>query len=210
MIILGIDPGSVVTGYGVVDHQNRKNKLLGSGVIRPDGDLSFSQRLLYIYDHLLALVSDVSPDEVAIESVFYGANTQSLIKLCQARGAILTAIANSDLPIFEYAPREVKKAVVGRGGASKEQVQFMIQRLFGKKVLDDAFDATDGVAIALCHAHQKVSVLGVGGKRNALSDKIKELEDAGRQSNRFEEKLKAAGVDAKVRHRLTSSRKKGR
>ena len=115
MIILGIDPGSVVTGFGVVEHQNRKNRLLLCGCIRPGNTLSFPQRLLYIYDHLLDVVADASPNEVALESVFYGANTQSLIKLCQARGAIVTALANSDLPIFEYAPREVKKAVVGNG-----------------------------------------------------------------------------------------------
>lgn len=210
MIILGIDPGSVITGYGVLVHQNRKNKLLRCGIIRPDAKLSFSQRLLFIYDHLLELVSDVSPDEVAIESVFYGVNTQSLIKLCQARGAILTALANSDLPIFEYAPREVKKAVVGRGGASKEQVQFMMQRLFGQRALADTFDATDGVAIALCHAHQKVGPVGGRKTKSNLADKIESLQQEGRQANRFEEKLKQAGVDAKTREKLSQPQKRGR
>jgi crossover junction endodeoxyribonuclease RuvC len=202
VVILGIDPGSVITGYGVLSHQNRKNKLLRCGIIRPEKDVSFSQRLLHIYDHLLELVADVSPDEVAIESVFYGANTQSLIKLCQARGAILTALANSNLPIFEYAPREVKKAVVGRGGASKEQVQFMMQRLFGQRALAEAFDATDGVAIALCHAHQRVGSLDVGGQKNNLAEKIEALKQVRRSANRFEEKLKEAGVDAKGRQKL--------
>lgn len=210
MVILGIDPGSVVTGYGVLAHHNRKNKLLKCGIIRPDTDLSFSQRLLHIYDALLALVSDVSPDEVAIESVFYGANTQSLIKLCQARGAILTALANSDLPIFEYAPREVKKAVVGRGGASKEQVQFMMQRLFGQKALSDAFDATDGVAIALCHAHQKTGPLALAGKKNNLADTIEDLKKGNQSKSRFEEKLKQAGVDAKSRKQFMPSNKRSR
>jgi crossover junction endodeoxyribonuclease RuvC len=210
VIILGIDPGSVVTGYGVLAHENRKNKLLRCGIIRPEADRSFSQRLLFIYDHLLELVSDVSPDEVAVESVFYGANTQSLIKLCQARGAILTALANSDLPIFEYAPREIKKAVVGRGGASKEQVQYMIQRLFGQRALADTFDATDGVAIALCHAHQKVGAVGLGGKNNNLADQIEALRKESRSTNRFDEKLKQAGIDAKARQRLAQPQKRGR
>lgn len=210
MIILGIDPGSVITGYGVLLHENRKNKLLQCGIIRPDAKMSFSQRLLYIYDHLLELVSDVSPDEVAIESVFYGANTQSLIKLCQARGAILTALANSDLPIFEYAPREVKKAVVGRGGASKEQVQFMMQRLFGQRALANTFDATDGVAIALCHAHQKGDPFGGGKTKSNLADKIESLQQEGRKTSRFEEKLKQAGVDAKTREKLSQPQKRGR
>jgi len=203
VIILGIDPGSVVTGFGVIEHQNRKNRLLTCGCIRPDKNLDFPHRLLYIYDHMLELVSDTSPDEVALESVFHGANTKSLIKLCEARGAIVTALANSDLPIFDYAPREVKKAVVGRGSASKEQIQFMIQRLFGQKAMDLAFDATDAVALALCHAHQKVAALGLGKGQNALAGRIEELQKKnGSGSNRFEEKLKQAGVDAKVRRRL--------
>jgi len=207
VIILGIDPGSVVTGLGIIEHHNRKNRLIRCGCIRPDNKLDFSQRLLYIYDQLLELVSDASPQEVAIESVFHGANTKSLVKLCQARGAILTALANSNLPIFEYAPREVKKAVVGRGSASKEQIQYMVQRLFGKKALDQAFDATDGVAIALCHAHQKVATLSMGKGGNNLVDKIEELKRQGSGQSQFDEKLKAAGVDAKLRRRLV---KKGR
>jgi len=207
VIILGIDPGSVVTGFGVVEHQNRKNRLLLCGCIRPGNTLSFPQRLLYIYDHLLDVVADASPNEVALESVFYGANTQSLIKLCQARGAIVTALANSDLPIFEYAPREVKKAVVGKGNASKEQVQFMIQRLFGKPALEQTTDATDAVAIALCHAHQKVAKLGMGDGRSNLLDKIEEMRRVDTGRGRFDEKLKKAGVDAKSRHRLARGRK---
>ena len=202
MIILGIDPGSVVTGFGLVEHQNRKNRLLQCGCIRPGNKLSFSQRLLYIYDHLLALVADAGPHEVALESVFYSVNTQSLIKLCQARGAILTALANSDLPIFEYSPREVKRAVVGRGSASKEQVQFMIQRLLGKEAVGQGFDATDAVAIALCHAHQKVAVQGPGIRQNKLAEKIETLKQGGREQSRFDEKLKEIGVSAKSRRRL--------
>ena len=202
MIILGIDPGSVVTGFGLVEHQNRKNRLLKCGCIRPGNKLSFPQRLLYIYDHLLALVADAGPHEVALESVFYGPNTQSLIKLCQARGAIVTALANSDLPIFEYSPREVKRAVVGRGSASKEQVQFMIQRLLGKEAVDQGFDATDAVAIALCHAHQKVAARGLGQGQNKLAEKIEALKKDGREQSRFDEKLKEIGVSAKSRRRL--------
>ena len=202
MIILGIDPGSVVTGFGLIEHRDRKNRLLRCGCIRPGKNLSFPKRLLYIYDHMIDLVADSSPHEVALESVFYGANTQSLIKLCQARGAIVTALANSDLPIAEYAPREVKRAVVGRGGAAKEQVQFMIQRLFGDKAIDQDLDATDAVAIALCHAHQKVAAHGKGKRQNDLLEKIEGVKRAGRAQSRFDEKLKAIGVNAKSRRRL--------
>lgn len=206
MIILGIDPGSVVTGFGLIEHRNRKNRLLQCGCIRPGKTLSFPRRLLYIYDHMRDLVAEARPHEVALESVFYGANTQSLIKLCQARGAIVTALANSDLPIAEYAPREVKRAVVGRGGAAKEQVQFMIQRLFGNKALDQALDATDAVAIALCHAHQKVAARGLGTRQTALIEKIEGMKQAGRAQSQFDEKLKAIGVNAKSRRWLNKRR----
>lgn len=206
MVILGIDPGSVATGYGVIEHVQKKNRLLQCGCIRPDASLSFPQRLLVIYDRMIGLVSDVSPDEVALESVFYGANVQSLIKLCHARGAIVTALANSDVPIFEYAPREVKKAVVGRGSASKEQVQFMMQRVFGKHALAQDFDATDAVALALCHAHQKSAPQGPGAGQSGLVDKIEALKQAARSENRFEDKLKQIGVDAKSRRQLVRSK----
>jgi crossover junction endodeoxyribonuclease RuvC len=202
VVILGIDPGSVITGYGVVEHLHRKNRLLRCGCIRPDVHLSFPQRLLAIYDQLLVLISDVSPDEVALESVFHGVNIQSLIKLCQARGAILTALANSNVPIFEYSPREVKKAVVGKGSASKEQVQFMMQRLFGTQAIDENFDATDAVALALCHAHQKTASFTTGRKKSVLVAQIEAIKQETRSNNRFEDKLKRIGVDAKSRRRL--------
>jgi len=209
--ILGIDPGSVVTGYGVVACHNRKNRLVTCGFLKPDAKLPFAQRLLKIYDGLLALVADVAPDEVAVEATFYGANVQTLMKMCHARGAILLALANSDLPIFEYSPREVKKSVVGRGGASKEQVQFMVQRIFGMDRLPDTYDVTDAVAIALCHANRRTLPAGNGTRRkNDLEAKLKAEGAYEGRSNRLNEKLKALGVDPKSRTLQGKSRRRGR
>jgi crossover junction endodeoxyribonuclease RuvC len=204
VVILGIDPGSVVTGYGVVEHQNRKSRLMTCGCLRPDAKLPFARRLLEIYDGLLELVSNVAPDEVAVEAVFYGANVQTLMKMCHARGAILLALANSYLPIFEYSPREVKKAVVGRGGASKEQVQFMVQRIFEMDKLPETYDVTDAVAIALCHANRGGLLEGHGGReKNDLEAKLREAGAYDRRPNRLDEKIKAAKLDPKSRRALT-------
>ena len=208
-MILGIDPGSVVTGYGVIEHHNRKNQLVTCGCLRPDRRLPFAQRLLGIYDGLLALVSDVSPDEVALETVFYGANVQTMMKMCHARGVIMLALANSSLPVFEYSPREVKKAVVGKGSAAKEQVQFMVQRIFNEDDFPGSYDVTDAVAIALCHAHQKVSPLGRGGRRkNDLAAKLEAARAKDKGNTRLAEKLRALGIDAKPGN--AKSKRRGR
>ena len=211
MIILGIDPGSVITGYGVVEHQNRRNRLVTCGCVKPDPKLPFEGRLLKIYDGLLELVSDVGPDEVALETVFYGANVQTMMKMCHARGVILLALANSALPVYEYAPRAVKKAVVGKGGASKEQVQFMMRRLFKESEIPDTLDVSDAIAVALCHAHQKVAPVGGGraGKKG-LESRIEELRSRDGGKRKFEEKLKNVGVDARSRRRLLQSKRRGR
>ncbi len=209
MVILGIDPGSVVTGYGVVEHQDRKNRLVTCGCLRPDAGLPFAKRLLEIYDGLLELVADAAPDEVAVEATFYGANVQTLMKMCHARGVIMLALANSDLPIFEYSPREVKKAVVGRGGASKEQVQFMVQHIFEMDRLPETYDVTDAVAIALCHANRSGLVGGGEGRgKNDLEAKLREAGAYDRRPNRLDEKLKAVKATSKSR-RVTAKPKRG-
>ena len=212
VVILGIDPGSVVTGYGVIESLNRKNRLVTCGPLRPNPKLPFARRLLEIYDGLLALVASVAPDEVASEATFYGANVQTLMKMCHARGAILLALANSDLPVFEYSPREVKKAVVGRGGASKEQVGFMVRRIFGVDVPCSAYDVTDAVAIALCHANRRSAPLGGQGDWKGRMKAELESEGAHEQhsNDRLDEKLKALGVDPKSRKSLLRPRRRGR
>ncbi len=169
MIILGIDPGSVVTGYGYVE-TSRHHRLIEAGCIRPVTNVSFERRLLDIHEQFQDLVKRRRPDAVAVEAVFHGANVQTLMKMCHARGTILTAVARANVPFFEYAPREVKKAVVGNGNAAKEQVQFMVEKVLGPVGEGDTpLDVTDAVAVALCHAHRSGRSGYYVGQRNPSS-----------------------------------------
>lgn len=202
MLVLGIDPGSVITGYGVVECQGRKSRMVAGGTLRPDTGLPFAARLLEIHDGLLKLIEEYSPDEVAVENAFYRANVKTLMKMCEARGAIMVALARSDLPVFEYAPREVKQAVVGRGGASKEQVQFMIRNLFGQKRVTGPYDITDALAVAVCHVNRLQAPGGrVRGKTGGEGERSSALPDGSRGHSRARrmdplmEKLDKMGVD---------------
>ena len=214
MLIMGIDPGSVITGYGVVECQGRKSRLVAGGTLRPDAGLPFARRLLEIHDGLLKLIEEYSPDEVAVENAFYRANVKTLMKMCEARGAIMVALARSALPVFEYAPREVKQAVVGRGGASKEQVQFMIRNLFGRKRVTGPYDITDALAVAVCHVNRletpggrvRGESGGAGNRASALPDGIPGHTRA-RRTERLMEKLKEMGVDGV---RTTGAKRRGR
>jgi crossover junction endodeoxyribonuclease RuvC len=157
--ILGLDPGSQATGYGVVDWRNGAAHYVASGAIRTSGT-EFPPRLRQIYDGVQALMREYQPREVAIERVFMHRNADSALKLGQARGAALCAAFAGDPEVFEYAPREVKLAVVGQGGAQKEQVQLMVRTLLG---LDGELgaDAADAIGIALCHAYTRAARLAV-------------------------------------------------
>lgn len=149
-IILGIDPGSRKTGVGIIAQSGQKLDCVFHGHIQPKAE-SMAERLQQIHQSLCDLVQQYQPHEAAIEMIFTCKNASSALKLGQARGVALTAVAS--LPLGEYAPRQVKQAIVGTGGASKEQVQHMVMRLLklDKKPQEDAADA---LAIALCHAHQ--------------------------------------------------------
>jgi crossover junction endodeoxyribonuclease RuvC len=151
--ILGLDPGSQRTGYAIVETQAGRVAYIVSGGIRTRGD-SLAERLQEIFAGVESLTSEFRPDEVAIERVFMHRNADSALKLGQARGAALSATFAVRPRVFEYAPREVKLAVVGTGGAQKEQVQVMVKRLLSiSGPLTD--DAADALAIALCHAHSR-------------------------------------------------------
>ena len=150
-IILGIDPGSRCTGYGVIWREGSKQGCITFGQIRTSGD-ELSQRLQQIYQGLLSVINTHHPDEAAIEQVFTCHNPQSALKLGQARGAALVATAMHALPISEYSARQVKQAVVGYGNADKAQVQYMIQQLLTLEKPPQS-DAADALAIALCHAN---------------------------------------------------------
>jgi crossover junction endodeoxyribonuclease RuvC len=151
--ILGLDPGSLTTGYAVVEVSGTRVSYLVSGAIRTNGS-SFTERLQEIFAGVDRLASEFRPDEVAIERVFMHRNADSALKLGQARGAALSATFAARPRVFEYAPREVKLAVVGTGGAQKEQVQLMVKRLLNISG-PVGEDAADALAIALCHAHTR-------------------------------------------------------
>ena len=150
MIVLGIDPGSLVTGYGVVRGEGAKASCLDYGTIRIHGKTTLPKRLDIIYHNLIRVAQVHKPEAAAIESLFYSKNVKSALVIGEARGVVLLACEQVGLPVFEYAPATVKQAVVGQGGAGKGQVGYMIQRLLG---LADAppEDASDALAIALCH-----------------------------------------------------------
>ncbi|HET7229354.1 MAG TPA: crossover junction endodeoxyribonuclease RuvC [Longimicrobium sp.] len=151
-VVLGVDPGTAVTGYGVVARSgDGAVSLLECGVIRTDARAPLASRLREIHQGVLEVIGRSRPTVVAVESAFYAKNVRTSIVLGHARGVILLAAALRDLPLAEYPPAEVKSAVVGAGAATKEQVGYMVQRLLRLKEPPRPHDAADGVAVALCH-----------------------------------------------------------
>ena len=154
MRILGVDPGSVTTGFGVVDYDRGRLALVEHGAIHTRRGADLPERLGVIHDTLREVIARTAPSSIAVETPFAGQNVKSLIQLSHARGVILLAARGAALEIFEYAPRAVKSAVVGYGGAEKEQVEKMVRMLLpGCGALKLQADAADALAIAICHAH---------------------------------------------------------
>ncbi len=154
MKILGIDPGLTQTGFGVVRVRNNQVDLVDFGIIKPHRKDSLPLRLLSIYQDVKDIIRQSNPSILAVEDVFYGKNVRSLLGLGQARGAVLLAGAELDIPIREYSPRKVKQSLTGNGNAHKDQVQFMVcsrLKISGNNI---PADATDALAIALCHEQQ--------------------------------------------------------
>lgn len=153
MKIFGIDPGSERTGYGCVETDGSRHRIITSGAIRTPATAGFPEKLLSIHTGLAALLGECQPDCVAIENIFHASNARSALKLGHARGVAMLAAVQSGLPVFEYTPAEVKRAVVGYGRAEKHQVQQMVKLILGLAVLPTPFDASDALAIAICHSH---------------------------------------------------------
>jgi crossover junction endodeoxyribonuclease RuvC len=154
LIVLGVDPGTLVTGYGVVLRTGSELRLIGCGTITNGSGHSMPLRLKKIYSELQHVIEKFHPDEFAIESAFYGKNAQSALKLGHARGVAILAAVEQEIPTTEYSPREVKKAVVGNGAASKEQVQFMVKSLLRTSNSRMVLDTSDALATAICHHHR--------------------------------------------------------
>lgn len=165
-IVLGIDPGSRLTGYGIVRHQGSVIRYLGSGCIRTlptnGDDRPLAERLRIIHDGVLELITQYQPTEFAIEQVFMARNPDSALKLGQARGAAIVAAACSNLVVAEYSARQVKQSVVGTGGADKVQVQHMVSQMLKLSAKPQA-DAADALAIAICHCHTRQSLVAMAG-----------------------------------------------
>jgi len=152
MIILGVDPGTNLTGFGIIKQSGSSFSLIKNGLIKLHSKNSLSQKLVIIYDDLVKLMHLYKPDEFAIETAFYDKNVQSAMKIGYARGAAILAAAHCNIPMSEYSPREIKKSVVGKGAASKEQVFYMIKTLLSLKEKKMKYDESDALAVALCHA----------------------------------------------------------
>ena len=165
--ILGIDPGSRITGFGIIDSDGRSSRHVASGAIHVQGE-DLAQRLGMIFREVAAVVEEYRPEQMAVEEVFVSHNPSSALKLGQARGAAICAGVLRDLPVAEYTPREVKLAIVGTGAADKAQVQHMVRMLLGLKAALQA-DRADALAVALCHAHTSVTLARLpntsGGRR---------------------------------------------
>lgn len=156
MIIIGIDPGSIICGYGVIETNGSKFSLVEYGVVHAKKkNESMPLRLKEIYTRLNSVVERTLPDFSAFESMYYSKNVQSLMKLSHARSAAMLSMVMREIPIVEYAPTEVKKAVTGKGAASKEQVQYMVKSILGIDETPEFFDATDALAVAICHGLRK-------------------------------------------------------
>ncbi len=151
-IILGIDPGTHCTGFGIIRHLHNRHELITFGVIRTKPSQKLEQRYLTIFEEIALLVSEHTPDAIAVETQYVQKNVQSALKLGMARGVAMVAGAQKGVPVFEYSPSKVKLAVSGRGNASKHQVQQMTKLLLSLDKVPSE-DAADALAIAICHAH---------------------------------------------------------
>lgn len=153
-IVLGIDPGTNLMGYGIISGMGKDPSYIDMGIVDLKKSGDHYMKLRQIYESTLELIETYLPDEVAIEAPFFGKNVQSMLKLGRAQGVAMAAVLSRDIPVFEYAPRKIKQAITSAGNASKEQVAGMLFRMFDLKEIPKNLDATDGLAAAVCHYYQ--------------------------------------------------------
>ena len=161
-IILGIDPGTTIMGYGLIHIKEKNMELMQMGVLHLSKLSSHELKLKRIFERTLAMIDEYKPDELAVEAPFFGKNVQSMLKLGRAQGVAMAAGLYRDIPIFEYSPKKIKKSITGNGNASKEQVAAMLRSLLTIKEMPKHLDATDGLAAAVCHFFQRD--VGLKGK----------------------------------------------
>ena len=169
MIILGIDPGLAIVGWGVVDYRGSKFEVLGYGSIQTPAGMPTEQRLCAIYEGLAEIIKKYRPEQMAVEELFFNTNQTTGIRVAEARGVILLCATRLGVPVFEYTPLQVKQAVVGYGRAEKKQVIIMVTGLLGLKEPPKPDDTADALAIAVCHAHSGCSRLASYYNKNLES-----------------------------------------
>ncbi|MDA0972755.1 MAG: crossover junction endodeoxyribonuclease RuvC [Bacteroidetes bacterium] len=177
-IIMGIDPGTVVLGYGLIHLKDKELIMLAAGSIKLDKFSDQSIRLMIIFERLTQIIDEYHPDEMAIEAPFFGKNVQSMLKLGRAQGVAIAAALSRDIPYVEYAPRRIKQAVTGNGAASKEQVAAMLQHVMKDFQMPKEMDATDGLAAAICHHYSSSGRIGsTSGSKKGWAGFIKQNPD---------------------------------
>jgi len=163
-IILGIDPGTTIMGYGLICVKGNNMELISLGVLHLQKLDGHALKLKTIFEKTLSLIDQYNPDDLAIEAPFFGKNIQSMLKLGRAQGVAMAAGLYRTIPIYEYSPKKIKQSITGSGNASKEQVAAMLQTLLAIKEMPDHLDATDGLAAAVCHFFQNKNATGEGKK----------------------------------------------
>ncbi len=161
LIILGIDPGYAIVGYGIIEYINNHFKVIDFGAVTTRAHTDFTDRLLYIHTELSLLIEKYKPDAMAIEKLFFNTNAKTAIDVAQARGVIILAAKQRNVGIFEYTPLQVKQSVVGYGRAEKKQVQEMTKLILNLDKSPKPDDTADALAMAICHAHSSGSALGM-------------------------------------------------
>ena len=153
MIILGIDPGYAITGYGIIEYVGNHFKLISSGAIETKKGVPFPKRIQKIYDDMMSLIEEFKPDAIAVEELFFNTNITTGIQVAHGRGAVLIAASKTDTPIFEYTPLQIKQGLTGYGRADKKQIQAMVKAILNLNNIPKLDDTTDAIAVAICHAH---------------------------------------------------------
>jgi crossover junction endodeoxyribonuclease RuvC len=184
-IILGIDPGTLVMGYGVIGISRKVITLKSMGIVQMNPKEDHTTRLKRIFDRTIILIDTYFPDVLAIEAPFYGKNVQSMLKLGRAQGVAIAAALSRSIPVYEYAPRKIKQSITGNGNASKEQVAAMLQRLMKIEETSVFLDATDGLAVGVCHHFQSASIASSGngkGWKSFISQNPERISSPGKSS----------------------------
>ncbi len=168
MVILGIDPGYAIIGYGVINYNSNHFSVLEYGAVTTEANQKFSTRLAQIYFDINNVIARAKPDAISIEKLYFNTNTTTAIDVAQARGVILLAATQNNVPVYEYTPLQVKSAVTGYGRAEKKQVMDMIKNILRLEKIPKPDDTADALAIAVCHAHSSGSIYGQLSKGGSI------------------------------------------